>query len=102
MEIRNSLFVMFGLATMSACLGEDSSDVDDDRLAGAVSEIAIGGHLPGISSAAFAAAKDLFAAVETNADGIGPIFNARGCGVCHSNTVFPIPRLTPPGTGNPL
>jgi CxxC motif-containing protein (DUF1111 family) len=41
--------------------------------------------LPGISAADFAAARANFAAVEGLADGLGPIFNERGCGNCHSN-----------------
>lgn len=86
MAIRNGLFVMCGLATVSACLGDETGSAEDDGLSERTSEIAIGGHLPGISNADFNVAKDLFAAVETNADGIGPIFNARGCGVCHSNS----------------
>jgi len=43
-----------------------------------------GDPLPGISAADFAEAKDAFAAVETVDDGLGPVFNERGCGVCHT------------------
>jgi CxxC motif-containing protein (DUF1111 family) len=45
----------------------------------------LGSSLPGISRAAFAAARANFDAVEDLTDGLGPIFNERACGNCHSN-----------------
>jgi CxxC motif-containing protein (DUF1111 family) len=46
---------------------------------------ALGDHLPGIDAALFAEAKTAFANVEQITDGVGPIFNERSCGGCHSN-----------------
>jgi CxxC motif-containing protein (DUF1111 family) len=45
----------------------------------------IGDALPGTSAAVFTEAKQFFNTVEGIDDGLGPIFNERGCGVCHSN-----------------
>ncbi len=45
----------------------------------------IGDALPGTNAAVFAEAKDAFNASESVADGLGPIFNERGCGTCHQN-----------------
>lgn len=43
-----------------------------------------GDPLPGITAADFAEAKAAFQAVEDIDDGLGPVFNERGCGVCHT------------------
>jgi CxxC motif-containing protein (DUF1111 family) len=45
----------------------------------------LGGQLSGISAATFNAARDNFAEAEGLTDGLGPIFNERACGNCHSN-----------------
>jgi CxxC motif-containing protein (DUF1111 family) len=45
----------------------------------------LGDTLPGTNAAAFAEARDAFNASENAADGLGPIFNERGCGTCHQN-----------------
>jgi CxxC motif-containing protein (DUF1111 family) len=47
----------------------------------------LGDPLPGLTSAQLAdfnAAKAVFNNVETPADGLGPVFNEKGCGVCHN------------------
>jgi CxxC motif-containing protein (DUF1111 family) len=43
-----------------------------------------GDPLPGITAAAFAEAKDAFVTVEGLDDGLGPIFNEKACGNCHT------------------
>ncbi|HTE55674.1 MAG TPA: di-heme oxidoredictase family protein [Kofleriaceae bacterium] len=48
---------------------------------------AIGDPLPGTNAAAFAEARDAFIAEEEIDEGLGPIFNERGCGTCHTTTV---------------
>jgi len=48
-------------------------------------EALVGAALPGTDGATFAAASANFALVETAADGLGPIFNERGCANCHAN-----------------
>ena len=45
---------------------------------------AIGDALPGTDLAGFAEAKAAFVTVEEITDGLGPIFNERGCGNCHT------------------
>jgi CxxC motif-containing protein (DUF1111 family) len=45
---------------------------------------AIGDPLPGTDLAGFAEAKAAFVTVEQQIDGLGPIFNERGCGNCHT------------------
>jgi CxxC motif-containing protein (DUF1111 family) len=44
----------------------------------------IGGSLAGITAADFAAAKAIFNTVEDLDDGLGPIFNEKACGNCHT------------------
>jgi CxxC motif-containing protein (DUF1111 family) len=59
----------------------------DTREVGAVSEALVGDALPGLSSAqlqAFQDGKAAFAEVESLADGLGPLFNEKSCGHCHS------------------
>jgi CxxC motif-containing protein (DUF1111 family) len=46
---------------------------------------ALGDALPGTNATTFAAAKANFAATENAVDGLGPIFNERGCAACHGN-----------------
>src|SRR5437660_11975906 len=46
---------------------------------------ALGDALAGANATDFAAAKANFNQTETQADGLGPIFNERSCGACHSN-----------------
>jgi CxxC motif-containing protein (DUF1111 family) len=67
-------------AWTSACSSEgEVADI------GVTEQMALGDALPGTSAAAFAEAKDAFNASENAADGLGPIFNERGCGSCHQN-----------------
>jgi CxxC motif-containing protein (DUF1111 family) len=44
----------------------------------------VGDPLPGTSADLFAEAKGAFEVVATLDDGLGPIFNERGCALCHS------------------
>src|SRR5262245_45432176 len=45
---------------------------------------AVGDALPGVTAADFAEALEAFAAVEELDEGLGPVFNEAGCGVCHT------------------
>jgi CxxC motif-containing protein (DUF1111 family) len=45
---------------------------------------AAGDPLPGITAADFAAARTAFATVEGLDDGLGPVFNEKACGNCHT------------------
>jgi CxxC motif-containing protein (DUF1111 family) len=65
-----------------------SSDVEDVQLAEAQQGVTvIGDALPGTDPVAFAAAKENFAAVEEIEDGLGPVFNEKSCGNCHTTPV---------------
>jgi CxxC motif-containing protein (DUF1111 family) len=57
---------------------------DSSEEASSSSLDAIGGHLTGISDADFAETKAAFVSVETVNDGVGPIFNEKACGNCHT------------------
>lgn len=69
----------------AGCAAQDS---DDAVIAFSATEQELtavaGDPLPGITATAFAAAKAAFATVEGLDDGLGPIFNEKGCGVCHT------------------
>jgi CxxC motif-containing protein (DUF1111 family) len=45
----------------------------------------LGDAIPGTNATTFAAAKANFNTTENATDGLGPIFNERGCGSCHQN-----------------
>src|SRR5690349_13343168 len=70
---------MLGAAGLAAACG----GVDEEL--GQSQQALLGDALPGTNSAAFAEAREAFAASENAADGLGPIFNERGCGTCHQN-----------------
>ena len=64
---------------------EDATDNAGDQVAATQQAVtAIGDPLPGTDPTAFAAAKANFAAEEEITDGLGPVFNERACGNCHS------------------
>jgi CxxC motif-containing protein (DUF1111 family) len=58
------------------------SDLIDD--ATSQDNFALGDALAGVNSTTFATAKTNFGQTETQQDGLGPIFNERSCGACHS------------------
>lgn len=65
-------------ALISACGGaEEELDFSQQKL--------LGGAIAGTDLVQFAEASEAFAASENAADGLGPIFNERGCGTCHQN-----------------
>lgn len=67
------------------CLGSESDDSSAaNETTTMVSALSLGDALPGTNAAAFAAAKANFGQTETQADGLGPIFNERSCSACHS------------------
>ncbi len=61
------------------CLGQDSEDTTTS-----VGAVSLGASLPGTNASQFAAAQANFGATEVQGDGLGPIFNERSCGACHS------------------
>src|SRR5262245_40290074 len=75
----------FALAAMLALpfVATACADLTDDVISS--DNFALGDALPGTNATDFAEAKDAFNASENAADGLGPIFNERGCGSCHQN-----------------
>jgi CxxC motif-containing protein (DUF1111 family) len=72
------MFSAAGLA-IAGCSGAVEEDLGESQ------EAVLGGTLPGTDGATFAAASAAFALNENASDGLGPIFNERGCGTCHQN-----------------
>jgi len=66
---------------LAGCAGEP---LPDDHTQTVRSAITLGGHVGGISDGAFAEARDNFNLQEEVTDGIGPVFNERACGNCHT------------------
>jgi len=68
----------------------DQPGDDGDQVAfssaeqGVTAALATGDPLPGITSMDFATAKTHFQTVEGLDDGLGPIFNEKACGNCHT------------------
>jgi CxxC motif-containing protein (DUF1111 family) len=72
------------LLTGIAGLGAAGCGGADEPL-GSSQEALLGDALPGTNAVAFADARAAFATSENATDGLGPIFNERGCGTCHQN-----------------
>src|SRR5882672_7424639 len=65
--------------------GDDGEQVAFSATAQDVTATAVAGDpLPGISATDFAAAKTAFQTVEGLDDGLGPVFNEKACGNCHT------------------
>src|SRR4051794_19376969 len=79
--IRLAGFLPMALAAGTFGAGCGQVDGDSTEQTGA----ALGDALPGANATAFAAAKANFNLTETQVDGLGPIYNERSCGACHSN-----------------
>jgi CxxC motif-containing protein (DUF1111 family) len=76
--------VMAGAGCAAEPDGDDSEGVTFSAVEQGVTVAAAGDPLPGISAADFAAAKAAFATEEGLDDGLGPIFNEKACGNCHT------------------
>jgi CxxC motif-containing protein (DUF1111 family) len=79
--VASSILAMAAI-TVLGTVGCGGDIVDDSNSA---QSAVLGDRVAGISSADFAEAADAFGTIEGTADGLGPIFNDRGCGACHSN-----------------
>src|SRR5579884_3020787 len=73
------------IAAVAVAVGAACSGTATDESTGQVSEAVLGDSLTGITTADFATVKANFNAPEQITDGLGPIFNERGCGNCHNN-----------------
>jgi CxxC motif-containing protein (DUF1111 family) len=69
---------------VGCALGTPDEALDEPATSTATAAITLGGHLPGISDADFAAAQANFNLVEAIDDGVGPVFNDVACGRCHT------------------
>jgi len=76
---RLSLAAMLALPFLATACGDLTDDISTSD------NFALGDALPGTNAGDFAEARDAFNASENAADGLGPIFNERGCGSCHQN-----------------
>src|SRR5262245_61096229 len=80
-----SMIIKKGMPTLAAMVLAGAigcSNTADDF---SQTEGAIGEALAGTDAADFSEARGAFATSENAADGLGPIFNERGCGTCHQN-----------------
>jgi CxxC motif-containing protein (DUF1111 family) len=85
-NVRSGLWfhVILGGSLVAGC-AQDPNDADDIELGETSAAItAIGDALPGTDAAGFAAAKAAFMTIEAAVDGLGPVFNERACGNCHT------------------
>ena len=68
------------VTTVAGCsAGPENQNTASDQ------DALIGAALPGTNATEFAEAADNFKAVEGLADGLGPVFNERACGNCHTD-----------------
>src|SRR5436190_1769168 len=78
--VRKSMPTLAAIAlTGAAGCGNATDDVTQEQGA------ALGDALAGTNATDFAEAKAAYATSENASDGLGPIFNERGCGTCHQN-----------------
>jgi len=75
------------LTAIAGCVSGTADEAGDNTSAPQEVTTAIGDPLPGTDATTFAAARDNFAQVEGIADGLGPVFNERACGNCHTTPV---------------
>ncbi|HET7504929.1 MAG TPA: di-heme oxidoredictase family protein [Kofleriaceae bacterium] len=91
MRHQASVFVMCSGVILSGvsvagCAADPAEDEEQVAFASTdqAIEAVVGDPLPGITADAFAEAKAEFEVVAGIDDGLGPIFNERGCAICHS------------------
>lgn len=75
------------LSAIAGCV--EQADAEPETVAATSQAVtAIGSALPGTDPDKFAEARENFIANEESEDGLGPLFNERGCGNCHSIPVI--------------
>jgi CxxC motif-containing protein (DUF1111 family) len=85
LAVCSGVLISGGVAGCAGTPGDD--EIIDEEVSFNSTEQSItaaGDPLPGISAADFAEAKDAFVTVEGLDDGLGPIFNEKACGNCHT------------------
>jgi len=76
------------LTAIAGCMSAEAAGSDEAATASATqASTVIGDPLAGTDPVAFAAARDNFAAEEDITDGLGPVFNEKACGNCHTTPV---------------
>jgi len=75
--------VALGCSLLAGCAADPATD-DDDVGVSTAAITAIGDPLPGTDAQGFADATAAFVLVEDQAAGLGPIFNEKACGNCHT------------------
>ena len=84
--IRNTLIMSTACGGVLAGCGADAADAPAPTAS--TQQALIGDALAGITAADFAAAKAAFNTVEGLDDGLGPIFNEKACGNCHTCLLY--------------
>jgi CxxC motif-containing protein (DUF1111 family) len=85
LAVCSSLILSAGVGAGCAAAPGDGDDEEPAFSAVEQDITAVAGDpLPGIAAADFAAARAAFATVEALEDGLGPIFNEKACGNCHT------------------
>src|SRR5262245_47131619 len=84
--MKRTTFALAAILALPLAAG-GCSDLMDESTA-ADNSAALGDALPGTNAARFAEAREAFGETETVLDGLGPIFNERSCGQCHSNSAL--------------
>jgi CxxC motif-containing protein (DUF1111 family) len=74
------------LTALAGCMAMDTTE--QGNTAETQQSVAIGDSLPGTDPTLFAEARDSFAAEKDIVDGLGPVFNERACGNCHTTPVI--------------
>lgn len=85
MKITRKEWALMSPVLLAASLAGCSADPGTEQVTATGQQALIGGALPGTDAADFAEAVDNFKAIEGPEDGLGPVFNERGCGACHTD-----------------
>src|SRR5687767_7516505 len=80
--------VLAAALVLSASSRASGEGTTGEAIAAAAAALPIGSPLPGMEGEAFDEAAETFAEEEFIEDGLGPTFNAEGCGTCHSVPVL--------------
>jgi CxxC motif-containing protein (DUF1111 family) len=84
LAVCSSVIISAGIgAGCAEAPGEDDEEVTFSAVDQEITAVA-GDPLPGTDTAGFAAARTAFMTVEGLDDGLGPIFNEKACGNCHT------------------
>jgi CxxC motif-containing protein (DUF1111 family) len=89
--MRRALIIIAGSSIALFGIGGALSSANGDvahAVRSAATTRAIGSTLPGTDAAEFDEALDAFADIENINDGLGPTFNERACGNCHTTPVI--------------